>query len=351
MSRYDRHLASAARVLVRDQFDVRSGEAVLISADTRTEQDLVDAIAGAVIDVGARPVIATIPQLPFQGRLADPHVPDTLAAAALSSDVWFDCCFPYFAGSSMHDAAMKARRARYALIATAGAASFARLYGRVDFSSLMDFQVALVDYLDGKAGARVRFTCPSGTDATFTLDEVKLRRERVARSPGMHTVPGAQSLYPVVSSVSGSIVLSAVFDEYYRLLRRPIRIEVDGPIRSLRGAAADDRARLERALLRACPRRDEAASGYGFAIHFTIGFHPAARITGSHFIEDIRALGTNAIGMGLPWWEEGGGENHPDGVVTDQSLWVDDEPLVEAGQLVGPPALIPLDQRVRALLA
>jgi 2,5-dihydroxypyridine 5,6-dioxygenase len=339
-----RGLSRAARTLVGEHFDVRPGEGVLITADTRTEPALSAALAEAAEEVRARPVIASIPQLPFQGALADPYIPDALGAAAAASDVWFDCCFPYLAGSTPHDGAMKAGRSRYALLATDGAASFARLYGGVEFSALMDYQIALVEYLDTMAGARVRLMCPSGTDVSFTLDKVKLRRERVARSPGMHTVPGAQSLYPARSSVAGKIVLRAVFDEYYRILRRPISLEVDEKIRSFAGAGAEDKPRFERALRRAAGGRD-----YGSLIHFTLGFHPAARITGRHFIEDIRALGTNAIGMGLPWWEQGGGENHPDGVVMDQSVWIDGELIVDVGQIVGPKSLTVLYGRVRPI--
>ncbi len=341
-SQADPQLIRAAHTLVRAQFDVQPGEGVLITADARTESSLVDALVGEVLRCGARPVIATIPPLPFQGALADAYVPDALAAAAASSDVWLDLTFPYLAGSRMHDLAMQAKRARYALLAMAAADSFARLYGAVDFSALMDYQVALVDYLDGKAGATARFSCPSGSDVSFILDKVKLKRERIARTPGMHTVPGAQSLYPVLSSVRGRIVLGALFDEHYRVLRRPVTMHVDGRLTGFEGATSEDRPVLERAL-----RRAGGGGDYGWLIHFTMGFHPGARITGRNFIEDIRALGTNAIGMGLPWWEPGGGENHPDGVVLDQSLWIDGERIVDSGMIVGPVALMPLYDRVQ----
>jgi len=342
----DRLLVRAADVLVREQFDVRPGEGVLITADPRTQAALLDALLSAILRVDGRPVVATIPQLPFQGALADPYLPDSLAAAAAEADVWLDLTFPYLAGSALHDRAMKARRARYALLATADADSFSRLYGGVDFGALMNYQMAMVEYLDGKAGAAGRFTCPLGTDVGFTLDKVKLKRERVARTPGMHTVPGAQSLYPILNSVTGRIVLQAMFDEHYRLLRRPVSIEVDGRLRDFAGAAAEDSLRLDRAL-----RRAGGGQGYGFLIHFTMGFHPAARLTGANFIEDIRALGTNAIGMGLPWWEPGGGENHPDGVVLDQSLWIDGEAIVEAGRIVGPASLMRLYEHVQPVFA
>lgn len=336
-------LIRAARTLVREHFDVQSGDQVLVTADSGTEPALVDAVSAALHDAAARPLVALIPRLPFQGSLADPFLPAALGAAAAASDVWFDLCFPYLAGSTLHATALGAARPRYALIATAGADSFARLYGGVGFAALLDYQLALVDYLDAKAGTRARFICPLGTDVGFTLDRVKLRRERVARTPGMHTTPGAQNLYPAPSSVSGRVVLQALFDEHYRLLRRPITLEVggDGYVGPCNGAAADDAPRLERAL-------DRASGGQGRArlIHFTLGFHPAARVTGTHFIEDIRAFGANAIGMGLPWWEAGGGENHPDGVILDQSLWIDGELIVDGGRIVGPAPLMSIYERV-----
>ena len=40
-----------------------------------------------------------------------------LAAAVVASDVWLDFCFPYHAGSRIHDAAMQAHRCRYGLLA------------------------------------------------------------------------------------------------------------------------------------------------------------------------------------------------------------------------------------------
>src|SRR5690606_13952548 len=106
----------------------------------------------------------------------------------------------------------------------------------------------------------------------------------------------------------------ALFDEYYRTLRQPIVIEAEGTIQRFSGGGAEDRLSFDRALRRASGR-----GGYGNFVHFTLGFHPAAMLTGRQFIEDIRLPGSNAIGMGLPWWESGGGENHPDGIVLDQS--------------------------------
>ena len=52
--------------------------------------------------------------------------------------------------------------------------------------------------------------------------------QRVCNEPGMHTVPGTQSFYPIMDSVEGRLVIQALFDEYYRPLRQPIVIEAAG---------------------------------------------------------------------------------------------------------------------------
>ena len=318
-----KRLLRAADNLVNKHFAVGNGETVLITADTATESKLIQAVADAVIQSGGKPLVAMAPQLPFQGGLSDPYVSDALKAAVVSCDVWFDFCFPYHAGSGAHSAAMDANRCRYALLALAEADSFERLYGCVDFAAMMDFNVALAEFFAEAAGQQVRFTCPKGTDVTLTLDKLKMIRQRVCQSPGMNTVPGTQSFYPVMDTVKGRIVIQALFDEYHRALREPITIEVDGKIKGFTGGGTEDRPSLARALRR---------------------FHPGTMLTQRQFIEDIRLPGSNAIGMGLPWWEPGGGENHPDGIVFDQSLWVGDVQLVKDGDFVGPGRLAKLHE-------
>jgi 2,5-dihydroxypyridine 5,6-dioxygenase len=327
-------LLRAADNLVKESFAVRSGESVLITADDRTDIHLLDAVAGSVSRAGARPLITIAPTLPYQGGLSDPYVSDPLKAAAIACDVWFDFCFPYHAGSAAHAASMAAKRCRYCLLAVSSATSFERLYGCVDYPAMLEFNIALAEHLGQAAGETVRFTCPRGTDLRLKLDKMKLARQRVCSEPGMHTVPGTQSFYPVMESVEGRIVIQALFDEYYRSLREPIVIEAAGGIRNFEGGGPEDRLSFERAL-----RRASGSNTYGNFVHFTLGFHPAAMWTEDQFIEDIRVPGSNAIGMGLPWWEPGGGENHPDGIVLDQSLWIGDTQMVDGGTFVGPEPL------------
>ncbi|MBT3533979.1 MAG: hypothetical protein HN478_08870, partial [Rhodospirillaceae bacterium] len=109
----------------------------------------------------------------------------------------------------------------------------------------------------------------------------------------------------------------------------------DGKIQAIRGGG-NERAVADRALRRA------AGGEYGYIIHFTHGIHPAARATGRSFIEEMRTMGNDAIGMGLPWWQPGGGENHPDAVLYMQTIELDGRRIVEDGAIVAPPDLAEL---------
>jgi len=62
-------------------------------------------------------------------------------------------------------------------------------------------------------------------------------------------------------------------------------------------------------------------------------------------------VGNDAIGMGLPWWEPGGGENHPDGVLFMQTIDLDGQRIVEDGIIVGPKKLAKLATNLTPIYA
>ena len=324
--------SAAARALVVDQFCVKRGETVVVTADSNTDTAAVEALLGAAAGAGAKTLLLQIPQLPYQGKLADPFIPDALASAVAASDVWFDMTFPYMAGSSTHDRAMKEGRTRYLLLGDTNAAALRRLYATADLDTLFRMQNAFDDLMAAHQGAQCRVTAARGTDFTFRLGKPGGKKKRHADAPGTSTVPGSCIFYPQPDSVKGTIALDAIFHEYYSLIGEPIRLTLEGEIREVTHIK-DHALVTERALRRAGGGR------YGRVVHLTCGFHPAARFTGRSFIEDIRTVGANAIGLGVPWWEPGGGENHPDGVVTEQCFWLDGEQIVSDGRIIAPTPL------------
>jgi 2,5-dihydroxypyridine 5,6-dioxygenase len=325
-------LARGARILARDHFAIQRNENILITCDTATDPVAVNQLMTAAFELGARPSAMLIPQLPYQGLLADPFIPDPVKAAVRQCDVWLDLTFPTMAGSHTFDAAMKEKRARYLLVGDAGCEGVAHLYGLADLDRLFEVQQGIDRLFAEAQGKRGRITTARGTDVTFVFGKTTTEKTRVANRPGFQTPPGSGMFMPETESVKGVVVLDAVFHERYCILKTPLRVEVDGKIRSVHGDAPNQIV-MDRALRRA------GSGAYGYVIHFTYGFHPAAHFTGRSFVEDIRAVGTNAVGLGLPWWVPGGGENHPDGVMIDQSMWIEGVQVISDGRLVAPAEL------------
>lgn len=325
-------LSAAADTLLGRYFAVGRGAEVLITADDATDARVSSALVDAANRLGAHVALLSIPRLPYQGALADPYLPRSVAAAGRAASVWIDLTFPYIAGAKALDAALESTDLRYLLLGDAAAGSFARLYAGADLERYFDAQEEFDALIKASAGESCRIICPRGTDVSFRIGRSTLNKPRNGTGKGMYLVPGTLSLPPDIETVRGTIVVSAVFHEFYEALAEPIRVEVDSKIRAIHGGGASGRV-FERALKRA------AGAGMGSIIHFSHGLHPAARFTGTSFIEDIRVVGHNAVGFGVPWWEPGGGENHPDGVTTEHTVAIAGRTIVERGTLVWPERL------------
>lgn len=326
-------LARAAMILMRDMMCVVEHEHVLVTCDTNTEKLAVDAIVGAAYALGTKVASMTLsPPLPFQGGLANPYLPDPVVAAAQDCDAWIDLCMPYMAGAAVYDSAMKNGRTRYFLAADIGVDGIVRIFSKADLDQVFLVSDLFNALLAESAGKQCRFTTPLGTDVRFQLaDPEGLAIER-ATKPGGYFVPGTVMVIPELESVRGTVVCESTFHEYYTTLGDPYRFEVDGKIQSVTGGGTELKV-IDRALKRA------GNGEYGNIVHFTCGYHPAARFTGKSFIEDQRVTGCNAVGLGLPQWIDGGGENHPDCVMQEQSFWIDGEQIIADGVIVAPPDL------------
>ena len=326
-------VARGAGVLVRDYLAIREGESVLVTADTATDPALVQELLTAIEQAGARGSALTIPRLPYQGGLADPYVPSTVAGAVAGATAWIDLTFPYLAGAHVCDEALGRGTVRYFLGGDMGCAGLARLFAGVDLDTYYAVHRAFDELTAAAIGRPIRIADPHGSDVTFTLAKPAFTKPRRAERPGLYFVPGSCTMFPDPESVRGTLAVMAAFHEYYVRLPAPIRLTIDGRIRDVTGGGAE-RVVLQRAL-----RRAAGGADYGHVIHFTHGIHPAARVTGESFIEDMRAIGNDAVGLGIPFWLPGGGENHPDAVLSGQSLWIDGGQVVRDGVIVAPPDL------------
>ncbi|MDH3731418.1 MAG: hypothetical protein OES13_09920 [Acidimicrobiia bacterium] len=337
-------LASAADVLMGDYMALKPGESVLITADTNGDEAVWRAVLEASQRAGANSAVQLTAPLPYQGRLADPYVSATLAAAALAADVWIDLTFPYLAGSALHDQAMHGDHIRYLLGGDLTAEGLLRLFGRVDLDSYFAVHHAFDALVNEAIGKTVRITDNAETDVSFTLGQRGFEKPRRADKPGTLLVPGSCTMFPDVETVKGRIEVGSIFHEYYTPLTQPMTLEVDGRIQAIHGGG-NERPVADRAL-----RRAGTGGEYGYVIHFTHGIHPTARVTGGSFIEDMRTQGNNAIGMGMPWWDPGGGENHPDAILYMHTVDIDGVRVVEDGDIVGPEPLARLASELQPVV-
>jgi 2,5-dihydroxypyridine 5,6-dioxygenase len=338
----DTTLIRAAETLL-DFMTVRGGEDVLITTDPGTDQAVSGVIFAMAERLGAHPSIVVTPKLPFQGTLADPYISRTLAQAVLHCDVWIDLTFPYLAGSHVQDQAMATKKVRYILGGDMNRDSFRRMFGMVDLDQYHEAQSEFDKVFTAAIDKQIRITTRLGTDVTFKLGKSSFVKPRRAQNPGMYLVPGSCSIAPKIETVRGTVVVTSSFHEFYEALPAPITLKVNGKISEVSGGGPS-REPLHRAMLRA------GGGEYGSIIHFTHGLHPAARLTGKCFIEDMRTIGSNAVGLGIPWWEPGGGENHLDTVLTEQSVWIDDRQIIRDGAIVSPPQLAELAAKLAPVI-
>ncbi len=322
-------LARAAMVFARDMMCIKPGESVLITINTGADLAAVNALQDAAYLIGAKvSTLILAPRLPFQGGLADAFVSDTVQAAVTNCDAWIDLCMPYMAGCHAHDEAMKNGRTRYILAADLGADEIVRIFGEADLDSLFEFGDIFSDLIERATGKTGRVTNAAGTDLTFTLAPTKGFALAKASKPGGYFVPGTVVFLPEIETVKGQFVTNVLLHEYYTTNCEPMTLILDGDVKEVIGGGPENKV-LMRALQRA------GKNNLGHVVHFTCGFHPTARYTGQCFIEDQRVVGYNAIGLGVPFWEPGGGENHPDTVIDMQSLWIDGEHILDEGTFVG----------------
>jgi 2,5-dihydroxypyridine 5,6-dioxygenase len=61
-------------------------------------------------------------------------------------------------------------------------------------------------------------------------------------------------------------------------------------------------------------------------------------------------VGYNAVGLGLPPWMPGGGENHPDAIMSLQTIEIDHQTIVKDGRIIAPQHVVELTEALNAAL-
>ena len=139
MLHYD--LQRAADKLIKDMFQLKEGENVIISCDTSSSMEVVDAIASSARAAGGRVMVVTFPTPGGVGKAADPDIPvDVFTAAVCATDVWIELNHQWLIYSTPYTVAEKENpKLRYICMDDFTPEVLLRIIGSVDSKALKEF--------------------------------------------------------------------------------------------------------------------------------------------------------------------------------------------------------------------
>jgi leucyl aminopeptidase (aminopeptidase T) len=197
-----------------------------------------------------------------------------------------------------------------------------------DFVKIREVAVRVADRLRGSE--HVRVTSPSGTDITVGVGgrEPKAWMSGICHHPGeISAYPGGEVSFPPLEGTSNGVIVVETVMTDVGPIKNPITLTIEAGECVRIGGGTE--AEYLRRLIDGVPGATNLAE-------LGIGLNPSARV-GDLVTEAKKALGTSHFALGDNAGGYGGVVEcamHLDGLNLGVSIWVDDEPLVRAGQLL-----------------
>lgn len=333
---FEYELHKAASILVQDMFRLQPGETFVITADTGSDQRVVQAVASATHTAGAIPMVINLASPLGVGKAADPLLPvEPLTAALCAADAWVEFNQQWLLYSTPFERAMaQNKRLRYMCLVEMTVDMMVRLLGRIDAPLLSTFMHKVVDLT--QAATDMRITTPAGNDLGFTL----LPHERtvscddgLSDTPGMHFLGGQITFIPDFDSINGQLVFDGTIAPPCGFLKEPVVLDVEKGrvVRISGGRQADE--------LRRWLESFDDPNMFRLA-HGCYGFNPGARLCGN-VLEDERIWGCTEWGLGYlsPVDAPPAGiqaKSHMDGICLNSSVWLDGVQILHEGVVVHP---------------
>jgi leucyl aminopeptidase (aminopeptidase T) len=332
---YEYELGKAAKILCEDLFKLKPGETFVITADTESDDRVVNATARAAFACDAKPMVIYTASPLGVGKAADPMLPlESLTAALLKADAWVEFNNQWLLYSTPYDIAMKEnKKLRHQCLVGMNVDMMVRNIGRVDYPNLEKFmKLATKKTLSAK---HMRITTPAGTDVEFNNEPGRkpIMELGYADTPGSHMMAGQIGWSPNFESINGTIVFDgSLVPPIIGILKEPVRLTIKkGEVVKIEGGK--EAAEYEKWLKSFNhPQMLKLA-------HVCYGFNPGARLTGD-ILEDERVWGGTEWGLGnvgailVP----GGisGPSHTDGICLNSSVWLDGVQITDKGQILDP---------------
>lgn len=318
-------LQRCARVAIETCGNVKAGERVLIVTDTMRDPRVAEVLMAAALAAGAEPVLTVMPT-----RRSTPQEPPAAVRAAMQAT---DIAYLYTSYSLTHSAARVAAQQSGARIITMPGVTedgFLRTLS-VDIEALVRLTNRVAERVARARTARVTTTL--GTDMHYELEHPLAILDGVAASRGDLDAfpPGLFLSVPRPKSAAGVAVVDGSITQIGRVAS-PVTMTFDNG-RLVRIEGGNEARRLSQML--AALKDDNA---YEFAA-WGIGTNPGAALIGEDpSFEGERIFGWTHVSTGSSATLPGGSVQsriHLDGIISQPTIWLDDEKIVEAGEFVG----------------
>ncbi|WP_457754216.1 aminopeptidase [Thermococcus sp.] len=324
----------SAHKLLKDIMKVQKDETVVITADTGSDFNVVEATAQAAKLLGAKPLVLWYPMPPHVGKAADPYLPvKPLEAALKNADVWIEFNKSWLLYSTPWDHVMEHGTVRYICLVGMDSDMIVRTVGRINIPKLLEFQRILGEIT--KNTKKMKITTPAGTNVEFENDpERPVFVEGDVKGPGDYMLIGQVDWAPIEETINGTIVFDGSVwpPSELGVLREPITLEVEqGTVVRIDGG---QEAKVFERWLRSFndPNMFKIA-------HLSYGCNPGAKLTGN-ILEDERIWGAIEWGLGNQAesfkGKVGPAKSHTDGICLNPSVIGDGRYIIKDGEYVHP---------------
>lgn len=325
-----------AHKIVGDLLGLKPEESIVITADTESDSRVVNAVAAAAHQIGAKPLVVWMVASPYGvGKQTDPVIPvNALASLIENADAWVEFNYKWLLYSTAYEKALARNpRLRHLCLVGMDVSMLIRTIERVDIPLLRRFQDVLTEKL--RKAKHIRITSPAGTSVEFerALDGAVLNNKGEAFAPGSHMLPGQISVAPAFNSINGVIVSDGSIYPPLGLLKEPIKLYIErGEIVKVEGG-------------KEAVEFHNWLKGFNHPqmlrlAHLSFGLNPGAMLTGN-ILEDERIWGATEWGIGYVSRRLTGGApieapTHTDAVCLNSSVWLDGVQILDKGKFIDP---------------
>ncbi len=330
---YEFELSKSTDILMRDMFKLKPGETIIITADTESDERVVNAAAASAFAIGAKPMVIWNAYPLGVGKAADAMLPlEPLTAALCEADAWVEFNNGWLLYSTPFEIAMeKNKKLRYINLVGMDVDMMIRLIGRVNQVAISKFLHKVTEMT--KKAKHVKITTPAGTvlefdnepNYKFTCDDGN------AETPGMHFMAGQICWIPRFETINGTLVFDGTLSPPCGFLKQPIVMKIE------KGTVVDINGGEQASQFKNWLNSFEDPNMFRLA-HVCYGFNPGAKLTGN-VLEDERVWGSTEWGLGylspIDAPPEGiQAKSHCDGICMNSSVWLDNVQILDNGVVI-----------------